>query len=255
MTDSFYSTSPLVIAHRGARDVAPENTLAAFEAAIQADADGIELDVTRCATGEIVVIHDDTLDRTTNGSGNVVETPFYTLRALDAGAWFRPDFAGQRVPTLQEVLDLFGHRTRINIEIKGRALKGDGIEEEIAELVAARNLQDEVIISSFNPAALLRMKHAAPDLRRALLYAPDMPVYLAQPVSAPLVWPNALHPHYSQVNAAMLRAVRQLGLRVNVWTVNDPNEMERLIALGVDGIITDHPAQLRALLRARSVAS
>lgn len=255
MADSFYATTPLVIAHRGARDVAPENTLAAFEAAIEADADGIELDVARCATGEIVVIHDDTLDRTTNGSGAVAETPFYTLRALDAGAWFGPAFAGQRVPTLQEVLDLFGHRVRINIEIKGRALKGDGIEDEIAEMVEARKLRDEVIISSFNPAALLRMRRAAPDLRRALLYAPDMPLYLAQPVSAPLVWPNALHPHFSQVNAAMLRAVRQLGLRVNVWTVNDCAEMERLITLGVDGIITDHPAQLRTLLRSRPIAS
>lgn len=249
MADPFYTASPLTMAHRGARDMAPENTLAAFEAAIEADADGIELDVTRCATGEIVVIHDDTLDRTTNGSGAVSETPFSALRALDAGSWFGPEFAGQRVPTLQEVLDLFGHRLRFNIEIKGRAIKSDGIEQEIAELVLARKLQEEVIISSFNPAALWRMRYVAPELRRGLLYAPELPACLAQPVSAPLVWPNALHPHYTQVNASMLRAVRQLGLRVNVWTVNEIAEMKRLIALGVDGIITDHPAQLRALLR------
>ena len=94
---TFYAERPLVIAHRGARGVAPENTLAAFQAALDADADGIELDVTRCATGEIVVIHDDTLDRTTNGSGLVADVNFCSLRALDAGSWFGPQFAGQHI--------------------------------------------------------------------------------------------------------------------------------------------------------------
>ncbi len=246
--DDFYLEQPLVFAHRGARDVAPENTLAAFRAALEADADGIELDVMRCATGEIVVIHDDTLERTTNGAGPVAAMPLYALRELDAGSWFAPQFAGERVPLLQEVLDAFGGKLRINIEIKGRGLRDDGLEEEIAEMIRARDLADTVLISSFNPMALWRMKRAAPELRRALLYAPRMPLYLSRAWARPLVQPQALHPEQSLVDREMLQTAHRQGYRVNVWTVNEPAEMRRLIALGVDGIITDHPAQLRQLL-------
>jgi len=116
-TFRFYRDQPLVIAHRGARDVAPENTLAAFRAAIDLDADGIELDVVRCATSEIVVLHDDSVDRTTDGSGLVQEIPLSALRELDAGAWFSDAFVDERIPLLQEVLDLIAPRFRINIEI------------------------------------------------------------------------------------------------------------------------------------------
>ncbi|NLG49687.1 MAG: glycerophosphodiester phosphodiesterase [Chloroflexi bacterium] len=245
---AFYGEQPLVIAHRGARDVAPENTLAAFQAALDADADGIELDVTRCATGEIVVIHDDTLDRTTNGSGPVAQTSFCALRALDAGAWFAPQFAGERVPLLSEVLDLVGHRTRINIEIKGRDWKGDGIEVEIARMVRERGLEQEVIISSFNPTALVRMHRAAPELQRGLLYAPNMPAYLSPAWTRLLTHPEALHPYYAMMDAEAVRRAQSKGCRVNVWTVNAPQDMQQMIALGVDAIITDHPAQLREML-------
>ena len=242
-----YNDRPLVIAHRGASDVAPENTLAAFQAAIEADADGIELDVTRCATGEIVVIHDDTLDRTTNGSGPVSVIPFFSLRELDAGSWFGPDFADQRIPLLQEVLDLAGQRVKINIEIKSRGRRGDGIEEEIAAMIRARGLGKEVIISSFNPAALLRIKRVAPELPRGLLYSPGLPIPLARAWFRPLVKPDALHPHSSIVNDRYMRSAHRRGYQVNVWTVNSLTEMHRMIAAGVDGIITDHPARLRQL--------
>lgn len=246
--DDFYLERPLVFAHRGARDVAPENTLAAFRAALIAEADGIELDVMRCATGEIVVIHDDTLERTTNGAGPVAAMPLYALRELDAGSWFAPQFAGERVPLLQEVLDEFGGKLRINIEIKGRGLRDEGLEEEIAEMIRARDLGSTVIISSFNPVALWRMRRAAPELRRALLYAPNMPIYLARGWARFWVQPQALHPEQSLVDREMLEAAHRHGYRVNVWTVNEPAAMERFIALGVDGIITDHPAQLRQML-------
>jgi len=245
---AFYTERPLVIAHRGARDIAPENTLAAFQAALDADADGIELDVTRCATGEIVVIHDDTLDRTTNGTGPVAGMNFCNLRALDAGAWFAPQFAGQRVPLLSEVLDLMGHRLRINIEIKGRDWKGDGIEIEIAQMIRDRGLEQEIVISSFNPAALVRMHRAAPELQRGLLYAPNLPAYLSPRWTRLLTRPEALHPYYAMMDAQTVRHAQLRGCRVNVWTVNTPQDMQEMIALGVDAIITDHPAQLRGLL-------
>lgn len=247
--DSWYLHRPLNIAHRGARDVAPENTLAAFQAALEAGADGIELDVTRCATGEIVVLHDDTVDRTTDGTGPVSALAFGALRELDAGAWFSARYAGERIPTLAEVLDAVGGRLRINIEIKGRAWRGDGIEAEIAEMVRARGLASSVIISSFNPWALARMKRAAPSLACALLYASlTAHLDLGPSLAHHLLRVEAVHPHLRLVTPFYIARAQRHGLRVNVWTVNEEAEMRRLTALGVDGIITDHPALLRQVL-------
>jgi glycerophosphoryl diester phosphodiesterase len=244
-----YLDRPIVMAHRGARAVAPENTLAAFEAAAALQADGVELDVTRCATGEIVVMHDDTVDRTTNGSGPVATLPFYALRELDAGAWFDARFAGQQVPLLSEVLDLVGDtEMRVNIEIKGQARRGDGIEEEIAELVRQRHQTGQIIISSFNPSALWRMRRAAPELPGALLYAADMPLHLAKGWARYLVHPGALHPHFSMVDAAYVGWAHSRGYRVNPWTVNEPDDIARMIEVGVDGIIGDYPDRVRGAL-------
>jgi glycerophosphoryl diester phosphodiesterase len=247
-TFRFYRDQPLVIAHRGARDVAPENTLAAFRAAIDLDADGIELDIVCCITGEIVVLHDDSADRTTDGSGLVREMPFSALRELDAGAWFSDAFVDERIPLLQEVLDLIGPRFRINIEIKSADIRGDGIEQKTAQMIRARDLGDQVIISSFNPMALWRTKRIAPDLKRGLLYAPDMPIFLARAWSRRLIQPDSLHPQASMVDEHYMRWARDNGYRVNVWTVNEIAEMHKMIALGVDAIITDHPGKLREIL-------
>ena len=246
--ETFYLHRPLNIAHRGARDVAPENTLAAFRAAMDAGADGIELDVTRCATGEIVVIHDDTLDRTTDGCGAVGATPLEALRALDAGSWFSPDFAGERVPLLHEVLDLVAGQMRVNIEIKGHRLLGDGTEGDIAEMVLARGMENQVVVSSFNPAALWRMRWAAPGLQRGFLYGTATPIGITRGWAQLLARPQALHPHHTMLRSEDVRRLKARGYRVNAWTVNDAVEMQRMIALGVDGIITDHPAKLSKLL-------
>jgi glycerophosphoryl diester phosphodiesterase len=247
--ERFYLDRPLVLAHRGARAAAPENTLAAFAAAAELGADGVELDVTRCASGEIVVLHDDTVDRTSNGSGPVAALPFYALRELDAGAWFEARFAGQRIPLLSEALDLAGDTgLRVNIEIKGRSWRGDGIEEEIAAMVRQRHQAGRVIISSFNPPALMRMRRAAPALPVALLYAADMPLHLARGWARYAVRLGAMHPHYGMVDAAYVSWAHGRGYRVNPWTVNEPADIERLIGLGVDGIIGDYPERIREAL-------
>jgi len=252
---SFYHRHPLVFAHRGASGAAPENTLAAFQAALDAGADGIELDVSRCASGEIVVMHDNTVDRTTDGAGAISDLSLEAMRALDAGSWFGPQFAGERVPLLAEVLDAFGASLRINIEIKGRGRRGDGIEGEIAAMVRARGVQETVVISSFSLAALRRMREAAPDLQRALLFVSE--------AAAPLVWAwarrwagaHALHPSTAGLDAAWVDRAKSRGYRVNVWTVNDPEVMRRMVAAGVDGIITDEPARLRGILDSGQVGS
>ncbi len=252
--DSFYVERPLVLAHRGASDVAPENTLAAFRAALAVGADGFELDVTRCATGEIVVIHDDTVDRTTDGSGRVNTMSFSALRELDAGSWFAPQFRGERIPLLSEVLDLPQASAsvpgcRVNIEIKGMSLRSDGIEREVADLVRARRLQEQVLLSSFNPLALWRAARVAPDLRRGLLYAADLPIYLARAWARHLVHFDALHPQHRLLNEQYVSWVRSKGYRLNVWTVDDPRTMQQMVALGVDALITNRPGKLRELLQ------
>ena len=245
--EPFYLDRPLVMAHRGAKDVAPENTLAAFLAAVELGADAIELDVTRCATGEIVVIHDDTVDRTTDGTGSVDALPIDALRALDAGSWFEPVFAGERVPLLEEVLDRMAGQLRLNIEIK-RQSAADGIEGEISHLLDGFGVAHDTIISSFDPLALWRMRRAAPELPRALLYADGMPLPLRRAWARHLVTPQALHPHFSMVDADYMAWARDKGYRVNVWTVNEPDDITRMAELGVDAIITDHVAETRRIL-------
>jgi len=194
------------------------------------------------------VLHDDTIDRTTNGSGRVEDFDYDTLRQMDAGAWFAPQFCGERIPLLADVLDTVGAKLRVNIEIKGRALRGDGLEAEIAALVRARDLADSVIISSFNPWALARMRRADPGLPLALLYSLQAPFWLRRGQPRHWLKPQALHPERALVDAGYVAWAQQRGYRVNVWTVNEQEEMERLIAMRVDGIITDRPALLARLL-------
>jgi glycerophosphoryl diester phosphodiesterase len=230
--------------------VAPENTLAAFQAALDSGADGIELDVCRCASGEIIVIHDDAIDRTTNSSGTVATIKLGSMRELDAGSWFHPRFAGERIPTLQEVFELVSGKLLMNIEIKGRALRGDGIEAEIAALVRHFGMDEKVILSSFNPAALVRARRVAPHLPRGMLFARPYPA--AAPVAwlRPWVRPQALHPHFSEVTPDWLARARQRGYRVNPWTVNEEADLRRLAEMGVDSLITDHPALARQVVLA-----
>lgn len=246
---SFYRDHSLVFAHRGARDIAPENTLAAFQAALDVGADGIELDVCRCASGEIVVIHDDSIDRTTNGSGSVATIKLSALKALDAGAWFDARFAGEQIPTLREVFELVNGRMLMNIEIKGRALRGDGIESEIAEMVRHFGMDHKVILSSFNPAALVRARRVAPHLPRGMLFARPYPAALSFAWLRPWVRPQALHPYYSEVTPEWLARARQCGYRVNPWTINEEADLRRMAELGVDSLITDHPALALRIVR------
>jgi len=240
----FYTDRTLVMAHRGARGLAPENTLAAFATAIEVGADAIELDVQPCATGEIVVIHDGVLDRTTNGSGPVAEATFEALRSLDAGSWFGAEFAAERIPTPGEVLDLARGRLLVNVEIKTSGPEDLGVEAQLAEAIRARRMEGEVLISSFNPSALLRIKRLAPALPRALIYS-SLQVF---PLDLGLLGLTALHPRVGLVHGAMVEMARARGYAVNAWTVNDPADMQAMIALGVDAITTDHPERLRALL-------
>lgn len=238
----------LNIAHRGASRIAPQNTLVAFQKALEMGADGIELDVQLCADGVPVVIHDATVDATTDGRGRVAEMTLTQLKELDAGAWFAPTFAGERIPTLAEVLDAFGKKLWLNIELKTLCLSDCGLERAVVDLIAQHMLEENVLLSSFNPFALRRVQQIGPRIPTGFVYAtPKWPsLCLARLI---LLRPNAaLHPCHTIVDEEHVGWVRARGSRIHVWTVDDPVEMQQLITWGVDGIVTNTPSMLQQVL-------
>ncbi|GAB4469656.1 MAG: glycerophosphodiester phosphodiesterase [Anaerolineae bacterium] len=245
----FYRGRLLVFAHRGARQQAPENTLSAFLRAAELGADGVELDVQLTADAVPVVIHDGTLSRTTDGSGRVAELPWAALRELDAGAWFRPEFAGTRIPTLTEVFETLGGRLLINIELKDFSLSAR-LASVVIETVHRHNMAGQVLFSSFNPLMLRHARRLAPEIPVGYLYAPDLPLPLAKGwLARPVIGRHeARHPHFSMVDQAYMAWARRSGYRVNVWTVNGAEDIRRMRDLGVDMIISDVPDHVRAIV-------
>jgi glycerophosphoryl diester phosphodiesterase len=224
--------------------------MTAFEKAAVLGADGIEFDVHLSADGVPVVIHDFAVDATTDSSGRVAEMDLAQIKQLDAGSYFDPAFAGEHIPTLEEVLQAFGNQLLLNIELKSTSPRDNGLEQAVLTLVKQHDLGSRVLLSSFNPFSLRRAKKIAPHVRAGLLYAPDLPIFLSRAWLAPLFPHEARHPEHTMVDARYMAWARRHGYRVNVWTVDDPDEMRRLIDLGVDGIITNVPDVLRDILRA-----
>ncbi len=239
---------PLVIAHRGASAHAPENTLAAFERAIRDGADGVDFDVWVCGSGEVVVTHDRKLEILTGRSGDVEKTPLKRLKTFDFGRFKGPRFRGERIPTLDEVLELCGHLELINIEIKGLGVRSRGAELGVAEAILNFKLLRRAVVSSFNPAILLRLQQLNPAIRLGLLFYERSPLAIRKTWAAPLLRPYAVHPRFSLLTPARVARSRSKGLRVITWTVNDSEQLEACIETGVDAIITDDPAWLRGAL-------
>jgi glycerophosphoryl diester phosphodiesterase len=240
-----YTRTPLIFGHRGASADAPENTMAAFGQALAQGADGFELDVTLSADGVPVVIHDDTLDRTTNGRGPVGGQTAAALKTLDAGypERFGDGFAGERVPTLEEVLGTFGGQALINIELKHDRSPGRRLAAEVVALVHAHRLSKRVILSSFQFSNLRRVRGLDPALPIGLLYVSALGgARLVRWLTAGLR-PEAHHPGCYTLQPETLRWFHKQGLRVNTWTVNDERDLRRLAKAGADGLITDHPGQ------------
>lgn len=240
--------SPQIFAHRGAKAAAPENTLPAFDLALSMNADGIELDVQCSKDGQLVVIHDFTVDKTTNGHGNVSDFTAAELAQMDAGSHFAPHFAGVGVPTLPQVFDLVGNRCLVNVEVKTRGHYGGNEVEPLAALIRARKLYDQVIVSSFSPLALIKMRWTDPNIKLGLLYYEPIPDALFNAWRSPIIAPDALHPYASLIDADYIAWAHDHGYAVNTWTVNDITEAQRLAALNVDVIITDVPDKIMAAL-------
>lgn len=246
--EQFYLDRPLNFAHRGASHEAPGNTLAAFLLAADLGADGIELDVQLSRDGELVVIHDFTLDATTDGQGLVADAALAELKRLDAGSWFDPAFAGQRIPTLQEVIDAVGHRLLLNVELKTAHLGDDGLAAAVVRLLEVNHLLDRVVVSSFNPLAVWRVRRLNPWITTGLLYAPKMALPLRRLWMRHLVQPDALHPYYTMVDASYVQWARRRGYRIHTWGVDDPEAMKGLARAGTDLIVTARPDVLRHVL-------
>lgn len=244
----------LNMGHRGAREAAPENTISSFLAAEMMGAHGIELDVMFSKDDELIVIHDYDLDATTNGKGPVKGYTLAEIKNMDAGSWFDEAFTGERIPTLQEVIEVLDPETLINIELKTETPATDGLENAVVDVIREYNLYSRVIVSSFNPIALMRVKWADKDIPVGLLYAPDLPRYLSEGWFISLLRPEALHPEMSMVDEKYMEWARKKGYRVNVWTVNEAADLKRMLDLEVDGIITDRPDLLQQLLEERGMA-
>lgn len=238
----------LIFAHRGAKRAAPENTLPAFEAAVRLDADGVEFDVQYSSDGQLVIFHDFSLEKTSNGTGRVSAHTLAELRELDAGLHFGPEFAGTRIPTLDEVLDLLKDKLLVNIELKSVRASNDGLGQDVAKKVLAHGMAGQVVISSFNPFALRRSKLTGPQIEHALLLADDSPGWMKSGLMFRWSKAEALHPESVMVTPEYVVQARRRGLPVRVWTVNEPEEMRRLAGLGVDAIVTDAPDLARQVL-------
>jgi glycerophosphoryl diester phosphodiesterase len=231
-----------IYGHRGAKKYAPENTIAAFQKALDVGADGFELDTMLSADGVPVVIHDRSLARTTNGIGFVDKKNVKELKLLDAGSWFSDTFHNERIPLLEEVLAQFGNQAQINIELKNFQNPFNQLPEKICIMIKKFDLSGSILFSSFIPFNLIRIRRIIPDAKVALLIEPDLLGRLLSLSFFRTLSPDFIHPHYSVCTEPFIASQHAMGRSVNTWTVNEIGMLKALISYGIDGIITDDPA-------------
>ncbi|RTZ94914.1 MAG: glycerophosphodiester phosphodiesterase [Deltaproteobacteria bacterium] len=232
---------PLVVGHRGFRARYPENTRVSFEAATNAGVEMVELDVHLSRDDQLVVIHDDRVDRTTSGTGDVSAMTLAELKKLDAGSWFNERFAGERIPTLKEVFDCVGDRVKINIEIKfaGTDYVPGRIETAVLDLIRREDAASRVLISSFDPRVVQYIRRADPSLAAAFIsrsadgmktvdFCRQLGVY-------------SFHPNFRCLNTELITGLHDAGIHVFPYTVNTEPDFQKMMQLGVDGVITDDP--------------
>lgn len=233
-------------AHRGAAGHYPENTMLAFTKALELGATGIETDVQMTRDGQLILIHDETLQRTAGTPEWVKDLTLAEIKQREAGSWFHEDFAGERIPTLEELLDLVrGTDTIVNIELKTGVVLYPGIEQKVLDMVRSYGLSERIIISSFNHYSLAECKRLAPDIRTGILYMEGLyePWDYAKRIGA-----EALHAYQYALTPELVALAKANGVVYHPFTVNDPKVMQALIRAGVAGIITDFPDRLAELL-------
>jgi glycerophosphoryl diester phosphodiesterase len=238
---------PLVLGHRGASAEAPENTLAAFRLAMEQGADGFELDVRRCSTGEVIVAHDEDLRRVAGAPLQVVDAPLAALRTHDVGRWKGARFAGERIPLLAEVLEAHPHAI-VNVELKSGPGRDLRLAHATADVIWRARAGGRVVVSSFDWRLLAAFRLASPDVPAGLLFDETRAWRLRAWLGIRTLAPAAVHPDRALATDARVRRWAARGLAVNVWTVDDPGEAGRLARAGAAAVITNAPAIVRAAL-------
>lgn len=233
---------PILLAHRGFSGEYPENSPIAFEAAVQKTAcDGFESDVHITKDGKLVIFHDATLERTSNGTGYLKDYTYDELMQLDIGSWKAPEFAGQHIWTFDQLLD-FCHDTHmlLNMELKNYEVFYEGLEQMVIDAVCAHKMQDEVFVSSFNHISMQNFKNLNGDIKTGLLYDKpflDIDKYIERSNA------DNMHPRYMllQYQPELVDLYHSRGMNVNTWTVNEVSDMRDMMERGVDSIISNHP--------------
>lgn len=230
-----------VQAHRGASGYAPENTLPAFQLAVDMKADGIECDIHYSRDGHFIVCHDETVDRTSNGTGTISEMTLSEIKELDFGKKFDEKFAGTTAPTLEEMLDVVKVMDVINIEIKefGKDRDEEAILHKFYSILSAYGILDKVIVSSFDARLLKHLKDLHGDVYTCYLYGKQKKsAAFSQKLGC-----SAIHPHFGvgKLCTMTVRSAHRRGMKVNAWTANTEKDIRRVIKLGCDGVITNYP--------------
>ena len=232
----------MVVAHRGASGHAPENTLSAMKKAIEMNAEMSELDVQETADGEIILLHDGSLKRTSGVDKNIWETNYADLKDLDVGAWFSEEYKNEPIPTMKEVIDLVKGKMRINIELKANKHE-KMLAERTLKIIEANNFIDQVIFTSFKFAEADKIRELNPKAKVGYIFGrlpKDVDVFTADI--------DLLSVNIKTVDAEFMKKAKANNKEVHVWTVNEPEDMKRMIELGVDAIITNYPDVLRKVL-------
>jgi glycerophosphoryl diester phosphodiesterase len=240
---------PIAIAHRGDPLAKPQNTRSAFVSAMQYDIGMIETDVNMTKDGRLVVIHDQKVDNTSNGTGKVFDHTLSELEEFDFGSWMGEAFGGERILTLDEFIELTREKVpSLNIEIKNGPIHYPDIEEKTISIVKKYDMVDRVIISSFDHFALRKIKEIEPKVLTAILYHGGLIDEITPAINANA---DAIHPEYTLVTKETIKAAKDAGLFVNVWTVDDEADMKDMIDIGVNGIITNFPEKAARIIKGK----
>ena len=235
---------PLVIAHRGDLSRAPENTLPAFQRALEAGADGVELDVRLTRDGQLVVFHDRNLDRTSNGTGPVNHSTFAEIRSLDVGSWFAPEFQGETAPTLDEVFETLPPDYLINVEMKVVMRGTKQIARLVADTVRRHARWDSTLVASFNPIALYHLRRREPRIHRGYIWSKRHPFPIRSRCFSPLVSAHWYDPANDSYNPRLHRSVQRRGVRMLAWDLDFHRDMQAMASVRLDATVTDALTQM-----------
>jgi len=246
---------PLIIAHRGASGHAPENTIAAIDKALEMGADVIEIDVHQTLDSVIILMHDVTLNRTTNMTGSIKDYHWASIKNADAGSWFSADFAGEEIPTLEEVISQINDRALLLIEIKKGGDYYPGIELRVLDIIKSNHAESWCMIQSFSDEAIqnfIELKSGMKVYKLALGNIPFWPAYIDGKIRCGSILKYkevaGINPNLNFAGKRIIRRLHERGQEIFVWTVNKEKDMRKLVGLGVDGIITNYPDKLKKIL-------